>query len=188
MDRCRYLWDTWFLGRQAVQYWSDFLVWEQFLTCQTEIEIRRVIELGSGNGAFSLFLLLQCVQRGMAFDTFDLTVTAAADTPVGRLLGLAKCCWAGDLWLDDCAAVKHVLANSEHPLLLFCDNGDKPREFRTFVPLLRPGDLIAVHDWGVEFSDASIDATPGLRNLVQEIFVAESTAIGTLTRFYRRIG
>lgn len=33
------------------------------------------------------------------------------------------------------------------PCYLFCDGGDKSKEMKTYVPLLRSGDLISVHDW-----------------------------------------
>ena len=38
-----------------------------------------------------------------------------------------------------------------HPLVLFCDNGDKRRECEIYVPHLQSGDYLAVHDWGTEF-------------------------------------
>jgi len=35
--------------------------------------------------------------------------------------------------------------------LLFCDNGDKKREINLFGPLLKPGDVLAAHDFGTEW-------------------------------------
>ena len=42
-------------------------------------------------------------------------------------------------------------SGAKKPLILFCDNGNKKREFREFVPFLKSGDFVVVHDWGSEF-------------------------------------
>ncbi len=43
--------------------------------------------------------------------------------------------------------VKKRINAAPPPCYLFCDGGDKPREMKTYVPLLRSGDLLSVHDW-----------------------------------------
>ena len=51
--------------------------------------------------------------------------------------------------------------------LLLCDGGDKRREFNTFAPLLKPGDIVGAHDlcigdrywaWS-EISEADVEET-----------------------------
>jgi hypothetical protein len=43
-----------------------------------------------------------------------------------------------------------MLLSSPRRKFFFCDNGSKIEEVREFAGYLRPGDLLAVHDWSVE--------------------------------------
>jgi cephalosporin hydroxylase len=43
--------------------------------------------------------------------------------------------------------VKERIKATPSPCYLFCDGNDKPREVKTYAPLLRSGDLLSVHDW-----------------------------------------
>jgi len=73
-----------------------------------------------------------------------------------------------------------------HPFLLFCDDGDKPREFRTCVPWLWPGDLVAVYDWDMEFG---VNDVQPVAVLVTELLASELYAYPkSKTRFFRRVG
>jgi len=178
MSHCHDLWNTWFLGVQTVQYWSDLLLWDRFLAAHPGI--RTIIELGSGRGGMSLYLRLQTLQRDQVFLTCDRIPMEAANTPGGRLLQLSACQRRGDIFADPLS----VISPYDHPLLLFCDAGDKPREFRTFVPILQPGDWVAVHDAGTEFSETSVDP---VRRLVKRTFADECKAFDALTWFYERV-
>ena len=40
--------------------------------------------------------------------------------------------------------------------LLYCDNGHKALEVRTWAPLLRSGDILGAHDWNEEISETDI--------------------------------
>ncbi len=44
--------------------------------------------------------------------------------------------------------------------LIFCDGGDKPREIRTYGPILRSGDLILAHDYHNEYTDSALEGLP----------------------------
>jgi hypothetical protein len=63
--------------------------------------------------------------------------------------------------------------------ILCCDNGDKPREFATFAPVLKPGDLIAVHDWNLEVREEDVDY-----DIVDPVMDEMFTRMGTLTRVF----
>lgn len=39
---------------------------------------------------------------------------------------------------------------SDRKVLLYCDNGDKQREFILYTKYLKKGDMLGVHDWGTE--------------------------------------
>lgn len=184
-DPCHDLWSVKFLGVQTVQYWADFLVWEKLLDAHPWL--RTAVELGALRGGFSLYLLLQCTERRMGFATFDQNYPEALDTVIGQQAHLRDHWIAGDMFDDQSAggALKTILADAAaHPLVLFCDGGNKPKEFQTFVPLLWAGDLVAVHDYNTEFGDG--DAEP-VKHLVERIFVDECQEHGSFTVFYRRV-
>lgn len=184
-DPCHDLWTVKFLGVQAVQFWADLLLWEKLLDAHPTL--RTCVEIGALHGGLSLYLLLQSDARLMQFTTFDLNPPAALDTTIGRQLHLRSHFVQGDVF-DDYGAggdLKTILADaSAHPLVLLCDGGNKPKEFQTFVPLLWAGDLVAVHDWGNEFTD--LDVEP-VRALVERVCEAECVEHGALTAFYRRV-
>lgn len=178
------VWHQWttttFLSVRACQYWADIASWERFLNAHPAAS---VVELGTWTGGFSLFLLLQCLQRGMQFRTVDTAHVSATETVIGKLLDLKSHCLTMDILGDDGANVASVLARMPRPLVLFCDNGLKSKEFRTLVPHLHPGDFAVVHDWQTEFGEGDVDP---VRELV-EVLPFNDELGKTMTRFWRRV-
>jgi len=167
-----------FLGHRVLQRWIDFVVWEHVL--DERRELKSVIELGTGNGMFSTYLAIQCAARDMQFQTLDHDGNLIV---VGSALGLAVKLGVkflqADVWNG--MTVKHLINHMPHPLLLFCDDGDKPREFATFGPMLSSGDMIATHDWTEEFGPEN--AKP-IEHLITPYFHAECEAAQSITRFW----
>lgn len=48
--------------------------------------------------------------------------------------------------------VRQLVADTSGTAIVYCDGGNKPKEILTYAPLMRPGDLIAAHDYGTEIS------------------------------------
>lgn len=175
-----------FLGVRVLQRWVDFVVWEKLLN--THKELRAIIELGAAPGSFSIFLLLQSMQRGMKFWTYDIKRfkgLGIATSQVARQLDLARHFRQGDIF-DPHSSLIEVISRRPalHPLILLCDNGDKPREFCTFVPHLWKGDLVGVHDWTEEFGPANVKP---MQDRVEPVFHEECEEIGSITRFWKVI-
>lgn len=173
-----------FLGVRMLQRWVDLVVWEKLLN--VHMELRAIVELGTGRGSFSTFLLLQAMQRGLKFWTYDnRKLEEMETTPVAQRLDLARYFRLGDIF-DSRSSLVEVISHRPalHPLILFCDNGDKPREFRTFVPHLWKGDLVGVHDWTEEF--CPVDVKP-VRDWIEPVFFGECEEMGSITRFWRVI-
>lgn len=138
-------------GHPFSQDWQDLFIWEMFFQTRP---IKSLIELGTGNGGMSVFFAIQAFNRDIKFATFDNQKFFDFSHGVAGLLGLNQMFFHYDIFEDPGLTVlRDMILKTPHPLALFCDNGDKAREWRTFGPLLIPGDYIVVHDWGTEFKE-----------------------------------
>jgi cephalosporin hydroxylase len=147
---------TSFIGAVAAQRFDDFELWEEFFG---SFPLKTFIELGTGRGGTSLLFLMHCIQWGTEFYTVDIVESEAESSPLGLKLGLSDHCIRGDI-LNDTEARRKIVDIIEreegHPLLVYCDNGNKPEEFRFFSPIIREGDFIVVHDWNAEITEWDI--------------------------------
>lgn len=163
-----------FGGFPVAQTWNDLALWEAFLDRHP---VRSILELGTWRGGMALFLALQCRAREAAFATVDRDLGPVE--PVELLAHLGVRVVALDLHgPEGTPGVTAILESLPKPTLLFCDDGDKRLEWRSFVPLLSEGDYAAVHDWDAEFGEA--DLSPRLPFLMR----GECEAVTSLTRFF----
>ncbi len=110
-----------------------------------------VIELGTylGGSAFmwASAMMLRPLGRVVTFD----------NGPVPNRLGFPDCCEfvrADVMTPETVEAIARLIGPAPFPVLMFCDNGEKPKEVALYGPLLRPGDVLAVHDWYEEHDPA----------------------------------
>ena len=170
-------------GVPIVQQWCDLWLWEQVFE-QTP-ELKGVLELGTLKGGLSLFLRLQTMQRGQRFCTVD-WVDFLTPCPLFDLVDMAGQRLEIDMWVGEGrATLNRMLADDAwHPLLLLCDGGNKPKEVQTFTPLLRAGDIVAVHDWGTEFGPADLEP---VEHLLEPYLAEYAEWLGGMTRWWRRV-
>lgn len=78
-----------------------------------------------------------------------------------------------DLWIMDAhrrSTIDQVagwIRRDKGPALIYCDGGDKVAEFNLYAPVIRPGDLIAAHDFdygGYERAEIRIEDIDGAVN------------------------
>jgi cephalosporin hydroxylase len=173
---------TTYLGIRTWQEWQDLGIWEMFFD---QNPVKTFIELGTGPGGSSLYFALQCYRLGIPFHTFDNQVYFDFDEEdklpkVVDLMGsFQKIC----LWKEK-GVVDNIIKKAEHPIVMFFDNGDKPKEWAEFAPKLDPGDFCAVHDWGVEFFEKDIGDVAVERILTKP---CEARKPGWTTMWFRRI-
>lgn len=172
------IWHSSFGGVHLIQAWQDLMLWERFLHQYTP---QFIIELGTFGGGLSVFLAMQAWAIQAGFITVDWQDWAPHDHPLWKNLGLDHCFWHADMWTPDFTErfKKLVGEDHNHPFLLLCDGGNKPKEFNTFGKILRPGDYIACHDWMNEIGPEDIKDMP-VRMLLQ----AECENLKSLTRFF----
>lgn len=65
---------------------------------------------------------------------------------------------------DTVAMISKWIRKGVGPALIYCDNGDKPKELNLYKSILRGGDLIAAHDFGHEFEIEDLH-TKGLKRI-----------------------
>jgi hypothetical protein len=122
----------------AAQAPEDIEAWEDFLA---RVRPRGLLELGSASGVFSRWLN----KRVKWFKTIDIRPPEKR-TPGFLLL---------DVW-ERPEEVRALIAEAPRPFVLYCDDGDKPREVATFAEDLRVSDFLAVHDFGTEIFERDI--------------------------------
>lgn len=136
------------------QLWAELPLWEDFFNTHP---VKTMIELGTGNGGMALFFALQCYQRRIYFHTFDNNKFFHFDDGVPALLKMWNVFHFVDLFSDEGKRqVNELIATLPHPMVIFFDDGDKPREWNLFANSLQPGDFCVVHDWGREFFEKDI--------------------------------
>lgn len=170
------IWNTSYCTIQAVQAWQDLMLWEGFLNFS---EPKAIVEIGTLQGGLSLYLKHQADSRKAKFFTIDFQKYCDFSRfPNSTLLPHFI---HADVW--DKKTVEPLIAdNSNKPLALLCDGGNKPKEMQTFTPLLSVGDFAIVHDWGNEVSDADLVGLP-----IEMILRQECESLKSLTRFFKRI-
>ena len=163
-----------YCGLGISQTWSDLALWEAFLDGH---RLGSILELGTWRGGMALFLAHQGRARDLAVVSVDLH-HGGVDRP--DLIASAGCRLVAMDLLGPGAPERMaaLLAELPGPVVLFCDNGNKPAEWRSFVPLLASGDFAAVHDWGTEFTES--DLNPTLPMLMQ----SPCEQAGSMTRFF----
>ena len=110
-------------------------------------EIKSIVELGTFCGTMTMYLGLWGLRLGIPVHTFDVEPDNSMPVHhVFRALGIHT------HWVDVFSAegMREVLDCLKEPGYLFCDGGDKQREYETFAPVVPAGTVISVHDWGTE--------------------------------------
>jgi predicted O-methyltransferase YrrM len=132
-----------FAGGLVLQTYSG-LFW--FAKLFAERPVASVLEIGSCSGFLALLFSLHCPGQTV---TVDIVPPAMSEKQADLYRRLGITFMGGDALQPELAA--RLMAAQARPRFVFCDNGAKLDEFRLYVPLLDPGDIIAVHDNPTEF-------------------------------------
>lgn len=104
----------------------------------------RIIEIGSYNGGFTTAIGVHAQQIGARVVSYDV-----AKAPHARLAALAQFLGIEFRTVDVWTLEKEIGQLIAGPGVTFvlCDGGNKRRELATFAQYLKPGDVIAAHDY-----------------------------------------
>jgi len=118
-----------------------------------ELHIRTFIELGVYYGGLSdLLIRRERTVKDIAYFGFDWDPQYL---PIS--LRYNPAITIGDVF--DTVIVEQVsnlIQAGGSPALVFCDDGDKPREMRTYAPVLRVGDYLVAHDYPETVTDETL--------------------------------
>lgn len=134
--------DETFGNRPLQQTWSDLYVFERVLRDEKP---DLIIELGTASGATATF-----------FNTLGKVYTVDIREPH---IPLHKDITFEKLNLYNEETIKKIkkMISESGKVFLFCDGGDKTTEFKTYAPSLKKGDIIYVHDYGVEIHKEDVE-------------------------------
>lgn len=106
----------------------------------------RIVEVGTYSGGFACALALHASRIGARVVTYDRALPEEGLRGLAAHLGVEF--RTGDVWELE-GEIGGLVAQPGTSFLL-CDGGDKPRELRTLARYLKPGDVVAVHDYACD--------------------------------------
>jgi len=106
----------------------------------------RIIEIGTYSGGFTIGIAIHARQIGAHVVSFDRNRPDETLTDLARVLAIEF--RRGDTWELENDIAQLIAAPGVSYLL--CDGGDKRRELATFARHLKPGDVIAAHDYAAD--------------------------------------
>lgn len=116
----------------------------------------RIIEIGTAGGGFITALAVHAYNIRARVVTYDLAPPDQRYTALGHFLGIEyrSPCDVFMPWVIQEIETNIILPG---PTFLLCDGGNKPLELEQFARFLKPGDVIAAHDY-----DAKHEIDPGI--------------------------
>lgn len=104
---------------------------------------KRIIEIGTGAGIFTIFLGLYCYCNHV--DMYSYNIIDQCDKFASIFSGLKINYKIADVF-EIMKEIADLIADDGITILL-CDGGNKIKEFNTFSEFLKPGDFIFAHDY-----------------------------------------
>ena len=107
-------------------------------------DLKFAVELGTYKGGSALVLINAGIESLVTFDNQDV-VEVKNSKATYRVADIFK-------------SFEEIKSLCQDPRrkILFCDNGKKSQELNLFGPHLNKGDILAAHDYPVEFKDSDI--------------------------------
>lgn len=172
-----------FLGQPTAQTFASLLIWEKIFN---ENKFNSIIELGTWYGGLSLYLYLQSLRQHATFQTYDNVHWIDDYNVIKELDEIIKftdhIIFRNVFELEN--SIKLMLEKSGQTLI-FCDNGNKVKEFLMFSKYMKKGDIIGVHDWNKEIRLTDIDQLIDSKKLIP-FYEQQCDEFNTTLRFFKR--
>lgn len=184
-----------FMGAGMSQSYVAIYFFEYY---QEAHQFEYIVEFGSQKGSLSTYFAnMAAISERFIFDTFEWNKAQDWNNRVNEGAGhwfekLAQISpyintYEADVFSQE--TYDHVMDNvQQFKTFIFCDGGDKAKEFNLYAPFLKSGDCIAVHDWGHEIFYEQIKDTCDRYNLILDDHWANvAQEFGTLIMPFRKI-
>jgi len=119
--------------------------------CINTYKIKKVVEIGVHNGGLSI-LLAHATEHIPNFHYLAIEIDDNLIKPTVKKLFHPlgnSTLWIEDAWqMTTISRVRHwMTTTAAGPTLIYCDGGNKPKEFGLYAQILNKGDFIAAHDY-----------------------------------------
>ena len=143
-------------------------------------QVAQIVELGSNQGGLAVYFHDYSKRNNAQFVTFDIH-----ETPIN----LER--WnvdyrKKDVFLEETIQEIGQILSKPGTSILFCDNGYKIQEYKTYAKFLKPGDFIFCHDYARDLDEFSNKIQGRFWNWfeVKESDIAETARIHGLVDFF----
>jgi len=191
-----------FMGAGMSQSYSA-IYWQEYFVESNRFEY--IVELGSQKGALSTYLAnMAAITESYIFDTYEAFPYPYEETDGSDIQLRSRYNGTGH-WFEKMAEISpyinmyyenvfdkpvfnHIKENMEQfKTYIFCDGGNKLRELHLYARLLKKGDRIAVHDWGIEVKPEQVQPIMEEFDLeYDEPFAKSATDLGTWIMPFRK--
>jgi hypothetical protein len=161
--------NTRILAGGASQSFSVFKLLENIIITE---KIEYVVEIGSQKGGLSVYLgTTACVSEQFLFHTFEINRTAwynreceGAGHWFEKMETICPYCKSFEMNIFSETARDIIQENiKKYKTLIISDGGNKSLEVAAYSQLLKSGDIIMPHDFGIEIHDYNIN-----KNILEE--------------------
>lgn len=137
-------------GCSVSKTWTEIYQVEAILNA---VNYERIIELGTGSGSLTVFMAAHAAVKSKLLHSFDNKHPSDECLKVMGMLGASflKC----DIFIDEEFIGK--LIDNDGLTILYCDNGNKPKEMDVFAKYMKRGDIMLIHDYPDEVKDFDIE-------------------------------
>lgn len=125
-----------------------------------------IVEIGSQKGALSTYFAnLAGITESVFFDTFEINPNQdwyhreveGAGHWFNKLVSVCPFIHSYHQNIFTKDSYHHIKSNvDQFKSFIFCDGGNKIREFNLYSTILKSGDVIGVHDWNIEINNTDI--------------------------------
>lgn len=136
-------------GIFVAHWWNEV---GHLLRIITELDVKFFVEIGLLDGGLTAQILSTAEYTGMRYLGIDPNAEHYVDKRVwSKIEGLSEI--HADVWVESAwdQSTISTLATQLPPIngrtMIYCDGGDKAKEAHLYWPILRPGDLLGLHDY-----------------------------------------
>ncbi len=154
----------------------NFHVFDLISTVLQKHPVESIIEFGTYNGVMSMYLGLWGLRLGVPVHTFDIVDLREPVFRVFDALGVVF--HQAEIFSDESRLTVEQIHHGK-PTYLFCDGGDKEREFFEYGGSVPVGSIISAHDWGTEVE--TLRGFPHMR-IQQERWTEHDARLATVVK------